>query len=91
MIETGVVGTMANSKSYTPPKEVSSYLATAGCCLINPYFKENLPYFKEKPKSLCYILVTNCKLFKSPYGSNFLKKKQIAVLQLGSDLSVTSL
>lgn len=55
MIEGGVVGT----NSHTPPKAVSSYLATADCCLINPYFKKNLPYFKEKPKSLCYALVTN--------------------------------
>lgn len=48
MIEAGVVGT----NSHTPPKVVSSYLATADCCLINLYFLKNHLYFKEKQKSL---------------------------------------
>lgn len=52
-------GHFVNSKSYTPSDEIRSYLATAECCLINPSFKENHLHFKEKPKFLCKMLVTN--------------------------------
>lgn len=64
------------------------------CCIVDPCFKENLPYFKKKLKSM--LNSDNWKLHKSLYRSNFNKKKEkkrkkIAVLKLGFDMSVTIL
>lgn len=61
---------------YTPSDKISSYLATADCCLINPYFKENHLYFKEKPKFFvkCWYVIKNC--FNHYMGQIFLKRKK---------------
>lgn len=50
MIETDMLSTEVKFKSCTLLKEISNYLVTVYCCIVDPCFKENLPYSKNKFK-----------------------------------------
>ena len=48
MTETDMLSNEVKFKSCTLLKEISNHLVTVYCCIVDPCFKENLPYSKNK-------------------------------------------
>ena len=48
MTETDMLSNEVKFKSCTLLKEISNHLDTVYCCIVDPCFKENLPYSKNK-------------------------------------------